>query len=665
MMATRFAVIPVLILLAGGTGATSALQAQLLTGAEAATLPVAGFEDHVVPIGDLRNGVLQVALEAGPVQWRPWGDDGPSILAHAFAAGGEAPRVPGPLLRVSAGTPVHVTLRNTFELPLVVYGLQDRTPGTGGAPASRDSLLVAPGGTAEVRFTPRTAGTYIYPAQVIGAGGVTPGQVGGGPNRPFVGVLIVDPAGETPPPGERIFILNHWALSDLPASFLPATRFFINGRSWPHTERLEYQQGDSVRWRVINTTGRLHPMHLHGFYFRVDAHGPIGREEVYTPEERRMVVTEVLQPAETMRITWVPTEPGNWVFHCHFMRHMSSLQTAPLTGASAAHASHDGEAADGEGAMGGLVLGISVQPAPDWRPADDVPRRALRLHIGQRAGVFDGEPGYGFVLQEGDMPPAADSVHFPGSPIVLTRGEPTEITVLNHADVPLGVHWHGLELESWADGVPGWSGMPDRVSPAVQPGDSFTVRMTPPRAGTFMYHVHSEPGHQLAQGLYGPFLVLEPGESRDPETDHHFLLGSLGTGEDPPAAVNGQFEPEPIDLRAGEVHRLRFMHISPDDSKRVELLSEGEPVTWQFIAKDGAELPPHQVRMQPADLPIHVGETYDFRWLPERPGEYLLRITTTFDRGVPAFPRDAPPPHVAEVSVRVVSVALPPGNPPP
>jgi manganese oxidase len=307
----------------------------------------------------------------------------------------------------------------------------------------------------------------------------------------------------------------------------------------------------------------------------------------------------------------------------------------------------------GEDALGGLVLGITVRPAPGWAPATDVPRKRLRLHIGSRAGVFDGEPGYGFVLQEGGTPPAADSVRFPGSPIVLTRDEPTEITVLNHADVPLGVHWHGLELESWADGVPGWSGMAGRVSPAVQPGDSFAVRMTPPRAGTFMYHVHSEPGHQLAQGLYGPFLVLEPGELWDQETDRIFLLGSLGTGEDPPAAVNGRLQPEPIELRAGEAYRLRFMHISPDDDKQVELLENDEPVTWEFMAKDGADLPSHQVRMQPADLPIHVGETYDFRWAPERPGDYVLRITTTFDPGAPAFPRDAPPPHVAEIQVRV------------
>jgi hypothetical protein len=95
------------------------------------------------------------------------------------------------------------------------------------------------------------------------------------------------------------------------------------------------------------------------------------------------------------------------------------------------------------------------------------------------------------------------------------------------------------------------------------------------------------------------------------------------------------------------------MHISPDDDKQVQLLSADQPVTWQFIAKDGADLPSHQVRTQPADLRISVGETYDFRWVPERSGEYVLRITTTFDRGAPAFPRDAPPPHVMEIPVRV------------
>jgi FtsP/CotA-like multicopper oxidase with cupredoxin domain len=423
----------------------------------------------------------------------------------------------------------------------------------------------------------------------------------------------------------------------------------INGRSWPHTERLAYTQGDTVRWRVVNLTGREHPMHLHGFYFRVDARGDPNGEVAYGEGERRLAVTETLLPAETMRLTWVPTEPGNWIFHCHFMRHMSWLQTAAVDGIPG---DHPPPGATGEDLMGGLVMGITVRPRPGHTPAAAEARRRLDLHIGVRPQVFDDAPGYGFVLQQGAAPPAPDSVRFPGSPLILTRDEPAEIVVHNHADVALGVHWHGLELESWADGVPGWSGYPDAVRSAIDPQSSFAVRMTPPRAGTFMYHVHSEPGHQLSQGLYGAFVVLEPGQRWDPESDRLFLLGSLGDGIDPPPAVNGQREPDPLELRSGATYRLRFMHISPDDDKRVRLLAGDEPVTWRHVAKDGADLPASRIRDVPAELRIHVGETYDFLWTPD-PGEYTLRIVTTFDRGAPAFPREAPAPMTQDVILRV------------
>jgi manganese oxidase len=145
---------------------------------------------------------------------------------------------------------------------------------------------------------------------------------------------------------------------------------------------------------------------------------------------------------------------------------------------------------------------------------------------------------------------------------MLWRGEPSEIMVHNNADVALGVHWHGLELESWADGVPGWSGHADAIRHAIAPGSSFAVRMTPPRAGTFMYHVHSEPGHQLSQGLYGAFVVLDSGQAWDEETDKLFLLGSLGSGIDPPPAINGMRQPDPMELRAGHVQASLHAHQS-------------------------------------------------------------------------------------------------------
>jgi manganese oxidase len=178
--------------------------------------------------------------------------------------------------------------------------------------------------------------------------------------------------------------------------------------------------------------------------------------------------------------------------------------------------------------------------------------------------------------------------------------------------------------------------------------------MTPPRAGTFMYHVHSEPGHQLAQGLYGPFLVLEPGESWDPETDRLFLLASLGAGENAAPALNGELEPGPMEFRAGSTYRLRFMHISPDDNKSIQLLAPDGPAQWRLIARDGADLPPSRVQARDADVPrIDVGSTFDVLWTPAKPGEVTLRVVTRFDAGLTVFPGDGPSPHTMDIPVRV------------
>src|SRR3712207_7271016 len=57
-----------------------------------------------------------------------------------------------------------------------------------------------------------------------------------------------------------------------PYTTLFRSGFTINGRAWPHTERLRYDIGDPVRWRIINLSTQVHPMHLHGFYFRSEEH---------------------------------------------------------------------------------------------------------------------------------------------------------------------------------------------------------------------------------------------------------------------------------------------------------------------------------------------------------------------------------------------------------
>ena len=84
----------------------------------------------------------------------------------------------------------------------------------------------------------------------------------------------------------------------------------INGLSWPHTERIDLTQGDSAHWRVINLTEVDHPMHLHGFYFRVESKGDGVKDSVVTAAQQHLGVTEVVNPFETMSLSWLPIATG-------------------------------------------------------------------------------------------------------------------------------------------------------------------------------------------------------------------------------------------------------------------------------------------------------------------------------------------------------------------
>jgi FtsP/CotA-like multicopper oxidase with cupredoxin domain len=57
--------------------------------------------------------------------------------------------------------------------------------------------------------------------------------------------------------------------------------------------------------------------------------------------------------------------------------------------------------------------------------------------------------------------------------------------------------------------------MAQQTTPAINPGESFLVRMAPPRAGTFIYHTHWHDQDQLENGIYGPLVVLPTGQKFD------------------------------------------------------------------------------------------------------------------------------------------------------
>lgn len=589
--------------------------ALLITGAapRESRVPLPGVQanDNRTAAGALRGDTLELHLVVAMATWRPEADSGPSIDVAAFSEAGKPPMIPAPLMRVRTGTVIVATVRNALsDSTITVHGLVSH-------PAKDNSLLLRPGDSATVRFSAGEPGTYLYSA-TIGKHDYTKFNLN--EREQLGGAFVVDPPGGSPP--DRVMVINIW--SEPIESSAGRNALTINGRSWPYDERITAMVGDTVRWRVVNASNRGHPMHLHGFYYQVTARGSMLQDSTFPPEKRSLVVTESMRPFSTMAMNYIPDRPGNWLFHCHIGFHVvpEAARLAPLPPDS-----HDRMSDDPRLHMAGLVIGITVRPSPNWRAAARVQPRRMRLLIqeGRRRGRAS--RGLGFVLQRGATPPASDSIEIPGSLLVLTRGQPTDIMVVNRLHETAAIHWHGIELESWSDGVAGWSGMDAaHVAPSIQPGDSFVAHLTLPRAGTFIYHTHMNDLEQLTSGLYGAIVVLEPGRRFDPATDHVFVVGwdGINLALPPHLLINGDSLPAPMQLRAGVAHRMRLVNIGAAGRLPFSLLRDSIPVMWRALAKDGADLPDEQATMRrAARQPVDVGETYDFEWRPE-PGNYLL-----------------------------------------
>jgi FtsP/CotA-like multicopper oxidase with cupredoxin domain len=232
----------------------------------------------------------------------------------------------------------------------------------------------------------------------------------------------------------------------------------------------------------------------------------------------------------------------------------------------------------------------------------------------------------------------SDSVPVLSPPLILHRGERTRINVVNQLRAPSSIHWHGIELsDSYFDGVPGWSGMANRLAPLIAPHDSFSVELTPPRAGTFIYHSHSNETHQISSGMYGALIVLDSGQTFDPTVDRVFVVGENGPDFNH-GRLNGQLQPTEQTLVAGTTYRFRIVSINPDWRVYVSLKADSIVQQWRAIAKDGADLPAHQATMRTARILMGPGETADFSVTPRTPGRMTLDVTTQLDGWSVAVP---------------------------
>lgn len=275
------------------------------------------------------DGVKEFALTTSVVKWNIL----PDVQVGAYAYNEQ---VPGPMIRVTAGDHIRVRVTNELPDPTSVHWHGLVLPNEMDGAAGVTQPAIEPGETFTYEFTvPDTPGTYFYHTHVEGDRQQPLG---------LYGAFIIDGAEPTVDYDQEYVVqLGEWRVDDgqtYPAMELEGmlpNYFTINGKSYPETDTIRMNVGDTVLIRFIGTGQFVHPMHIHGGPFKI-----VGTDGNPVPETAQLTKDTVLVgPGERYDVLWTAQEPGTWLIHCHINHHITN----------------NGEEVDG---AGGLTMVIEV-----------------------------------------------------------------------------------------------------------------------------------------------------------------------------------------------------------------------------------------------------------------------------------------------------------------
>jgi FtsP/CotA-like multicopper oxidase with cupredoxin domain len=192
----------------------------------------------------------------------------------------------------------------------------------------------------------------------------------------------------------------------------------------------------------------------------------------------------------------------------------------------------------------------------------------------------------------------------PGPQIRVTANDHIRVTFINHFPEATAVHWHGLNVPSSQDGVPGIGQKP------IQPGQTFVYDFTvhDQDVGTHWYHSHYNDMTEVAGGFYGAFIVdPRPGSAQAKQAAHTDIeqdqfIGSLGGYY----VINGKSFPDtkPVMMKHGQTVRLRLFGADTFAMHPMHLHGH----TFSIVAEDGHPL---SQPLQKDTVQVAPGETYD------------------------------------------------------
>ncbi|HMN96594.1 MAG TPA: copper oxidase [Phycisphaerales bacterium] len=248
------------------------------------------------------------------------------VVEHEFAPGLKATcwgyngSVHGPTIEVVDGDRVRIFVTNRLPAATTVHWHGLIVPSGMDGVSGLSHAPIPPGETFMYEFTVGQHGTFMYHSHHAEMTQVALGMTG---------LFIAHPrpdseAGRRPRPDRDYALLLHeWSIpvgqsSPDPTEMSDFNVLTINGRCFPGTAPLIAALGERVRIRMGNLSPMdHHPMHLHGYAFRV-----VGTDGGDIPESAQFPETTVLVPVGSTRtVELLADNPGDWAFHCHMTHH--------------------------------------------------------------------------------------------------------------------------------------------------------------------------------------------------------------------------------------------------------------------------------------------------------------------------------------------------------
>lgn len=238
----------------------------------------------------------------------------PGLTAHCWGYNGS---VHGPVIEAVEGDRVRIFVTNKLAAPTSVHWhgilLPSGMDGVGGL----SQRVIRTGETYLYEFPLIQNGTFMYHSHHDEMTQMAMGMVG---------LFVIHPKGGEGPRPDRDFalLLHEWAIEvgtnrPNPNEMTDFNVLTINAKAFPGTDSLVAKRGDRVRIRIGNLSAMdHHPIHLHGYYFKVtETDG--GR----IPEAGQWPETTVLVPTGATRtVEFVADNPGDWAMHCHMTHHV-------------------------------------------------------------------------------------------------------------------------------------------------------------------------------------------------------------------------------------------------------------------------------------------------------------------------------------------------------